>query len=190
MELFIFWIIMAFVTAIVGAGKGGSGFLYFIGGLLCWPIALAVAVMRRPSEQSSQPPTVATISVSDTDLKNQMPHGAPPTPSTRMIEGVVDGIPYWRSDAFYVAVVSGREMMFSDLSMLRAVVAGQSVSAATSQPTQPVETEARIAGLQPSDWRLDLSEDGRVTAKRGEIVNYFDSLAAARAWIVKQKLNE
>lgn len=46
----VLWIVMAIVCAIVGNSKGRSGIAYFFGGLLCWPIALALAIVAKPTK--------------------------------------------------------------------------------------------------------------------------------------------
>ena len=45
MELFFFWLIMAAVVALVASAKGRSGGLWFVYGLVIWPIALIHAVV-------------------------------------------------------------------------------------------------------------------------------------------------
>lgn len=45
MELFFFWLIMAGVVAFVANSKGKSGGLWFLYGLVIWPIALVHAVV-------------------------------------------------------------------------------------------------------------------------------------------------
>ena len=40
MEWLLFWIVMAFIVAIVGASKGRNGALWFLYGFLIWPVAL------------------------------------------------------------------------------------------------------------------------------------------------------
>ena len=47
----VLWIVMAIVCAIVGNSKGRSGVAYFFGGLLCWPIALALAIVAKPKKE-------------------------------------------------------------------------------------------------------------------------------------------
>ena len=51
--LIVFWAIMAIVCAVVGNSKGRSGTAYFFGGLLCWPVALTMAIVAK----QRQPPT-------------------------------------------------------------------------------------------------------------------------------------
>lgn len=45
MELFVFWLIMAVVVAFVANSKGKSGGLWFLYGLVIWPIALIHAIV-------------------------------------------------------------------------------------------------------------------------------------------------
>ena len=46
MEIFIFAFIFAFAPAIVASSRGRSAGAYFVGGLLCWPIALVVCLCK------------------------------------------------------------------------------------------------------------------------------------------------
>lgn len=50
MELFVFWLIMAGVVAFVANSKGQSGGLWFLYGLILWPIALihAIVIQKNP----------------------------------------------------------------------------------------------------------------------------------------------
>ncbi len=81
MELLLFWVMMAIICAIVGSSKGRSGFLYFLGGLLCWPIVLVVAMVAKdkritvePTMQSPPPlPAQATEFHAD-GIINQRPY--------------------------------------------------------------------------------------------------------------------
>lgn len=47
MELFIFWLVMAGVVAIIASSKGRGGFGWFLYGLLLWPIALVHILVQR-----------------------------------------------------------------------------------------------------------------------------------------------
>ena len=46
MELLLLWIVMAVVCGIVANSKGYSFMAYFLGGLLLWPIALTIAIVK------------------------------------------------------------------------------------------------------------------------------------------------
>jgi len=43
--LFIFWVVMAIVCAVIASSKGRSGFGFFVYGFLLWPIALIHALV-------------------------------------------------------------------------------------------------------------------------------------------------
>ena len=46
MELLILGIMFAFIPAIVASSRGRNAGMYFLGGLLCWPIALVVCLCK------------------------------------------------------------------------------------------------------------------------------------------------
>ena len=48
MELFLFWIVMAVICAMVATNKGHSGIAWFIYGFIIWPIALVHAILIAP----------------------------------------------------------------------------------------------------------------------------------------------
>ena len=47
MEWVIFWLIMAVIVGMVANSKGRSFFLWFLYGLLIWPIGLTHAILLR-----------------------------------------------------------------------------------------------------------------------------------------------
>ena len=52
MELFILWIVMAAICAMIAHSKGRSGVGFFFYGLLIWPIALVHALLSARREPS------------------------------------------------------------------------------------------------------------------------------------------
>ena len=56
MEIILLWIVMAVVCGVVGNSKGRSFFAYFAGGILCWPIALTVAICAKNKEAEGPRP--------------------------------------------------------------------------------------------------------------------------------------
>jgi len=54
MELLIFWVVMAFVVALVAGAKGGSPAGWFIYGLVIWPVALIHALVMPHTAESER----------------------------------------------------------------------------------------------------------------------------------------
>lgn len=99
--LFIFWLIISLVMAIscgmvAQSRKGGGwGLLYFVFGLIFWPIALICALLLRgPSEEPAR------------------------------AEGVIGGKPYWRTKGQFCAMIDGKEVLFPTIEMLSAALSG------------------------------------------------------------------
>jgi hypothetical protein len=59
MELFVFWLIMGGVVAIIANSKGKSAFAWFVYGALIWPIALVHILVSSPDRQSVDRPALA-----------------------------------------------------------------------------------------------------------------------------------
>lgn len=62
-ELFIFWLIMAGVVAIIASSKGFSGFGWFLYGFVIWPIALVHVLVRAKATPPTAIPVVITEGV-------------------------------------------------------------------------------------------------------------------------------
>lgn len=59
MGLFIFWIVMALVIAIIANSKGHNGFLWFLYGFLIWPVALVHILVARPDRAHTEKVAIA-----------------------------------------------------------------------------------------------------------------------------------
>lgn len=100
MELVVFWVIMAIVTAMVAASRGRSAAGFFFYGLLVWPIALTHALLSpRPAEKAA--PGYAPG-----------PDGAP---RAFVPHGLIGERPFRQNDDGTVtALIDGREVLFPD----------------------------------------------------------------------------
>lgn len=95
--LFILWLVMALTCGMVAQSRkgGGWGLIYFVFGLIFWPLALVSALLLR--ERKEQPARA---------------------------EGVIGGKPYWRAKGQFCAMIDGKEVAFPTMEMLNAALAG------------------------------------------------------------------
>ncbi len=54
MWIIVFWLIMGVIVGMIAVSKGRSGFLWFLYGLLIWPIALVHALLVSKPVESDQ----------------------------------------------------------------------------------------------------------------------------------------
>ncbi len=96
MEYVILWFIMAVICGMVAASKKGAGigFLFFLYGLILWPIALVHALLIRAHVEPVR------------------------------AEGVIGGKPYWRAKGEFCTVIDGKEVSFATMEMLSAALSG------------------------------------------------------------------
>jgi hypothetical protein len=61
--VFVFWLVMAGVVALIANSKGKSGFAWFCYGFLIWPIALVHVLVAAPDQRAVE---TASIERGDT----------------------------------------------------------------------------------------------------------------------------
>lgn len=96
MEYLLFWLMLAVICGMVASSKGRSFLLYFLGGLLLWPIVLVAAIIAKPK--------------------------AVPAPAFAA-DGLVGRHIYRRQkDGSVIVLLDGREVRFASLALAEAAL--------------------------------------------------------------------
>lgn len=114
MELLVFWFIMAIICGMVAASKNRSGFLYFFGGLLLWPIVLVAAILAKP--RADGPSEDALKAVAWREAKS------PSTPAVQdafAADGMIGSNPYRKDASGVVVLVNGTPVRFASYEIAR-----------------------------------------------------------------------
>lgn len=99
-ELIVFWVMMAIVTAMVAGSRGRSPIGFFFYGLLLWPVALTHALVSPKRAEQSAP--------------GYTPTGAG-APRAFVPHGLVGARPFRQlEDGRVVVLIDGREVLFPD----------------------------------------------------------------------------
>ena len=162
MEWFIFWVVMAIIAAMIASSKGASAFLFFLYGLVIWPIAIVHALLLKSpaSSQVDRPSAFAATA---------------PAPAREVI-GVVSGTPYWSEPGGkFGARIGGDIVIFPSIAMLEAAVGGG------SHQQEPPKPKAPPQELKVSEPRM--AANGKIEVEVNGVTHYFSSVAEAQEWI-------
>lgn len=130
MELLIFWIIMAVVTAMVARSRGRSGLGFFLYGMLIWPIALTQALLTPRRDVQSKPSSVSG--------GNARPARSTSPQDAFVPHGMVGGRPFRDNpDGSVTVLFEGREVSFPGQAAASEVIGAEFKPIKVGAPHEP-----------------------------------------------------
>jgi hypothetical protein len=117
MEILFIWIIMAFICGMVASSKNRSFFMYFLGGLLLWPIVLVAAILAKPL--TGQEP-----SMFDAMRDEPAPQPAQIQGTAFEAHGMIGPNPYRRDGEAVIVLIGGAQVRFESYDTARREITG------------------------------------------------------------------
>lgn len=114
MELILLWLVMAIICGMVASSKNRSFFLYFLGGLILWPIVLVAAILGKPRAEKPNP--------FDYPAEKAQPQPAPGAPF--VADGMIGTHPYRREGDAVVVLINGTQVRFDSYETARREIVG------------------------------------------------------------------
>jgi hypothetical protein len=122
MEILFVWILMALICGLVGSSKGGSFFLFLLGGLILWPLVLVVAILRKDTRL---PEAVPVRLIHSSSLPVAAPERAwqietLPVKDEFLADGIIANRPYrLNADHTVTIMMQGAPVRFRSLEAAR-----------------------------------------------------------------------
>ena len=115
MELLILWVVMAIICGMVASSKNRSFFMYFMGGLLLWPIVLVAAILAKPRAENTPGPF-------DYPEEPRKPETAPGAPFAA--DGMIGPNPYRQDGDAVIVLIGATPVRFDSYEKARAAITG------------------------------------------------------------------
>jgi hypothetical protein len=115
MELILLWLVMAIICGMVASSKNRSFFLYFLGGLLFWPIVLVAAILAKPRAENRPGPF---------DYPAEPAKPVPALDAPFAADGMIGQNPYRRDGDAVIVLIGTTQVRFASYETARKEITG------------------------------------------------------------------